>query len=212
MIQEWGLIKMGRFVLRKQAQSSAGAILSSACMDKGKTVWRGSTTNSWEYCYGDENLITLKVIKNDPMFDIEWVLSTDHVSTWNSQAFRLVARYGTNSNANDSSWKGPNIMDQCTTFLDGYSVCGRSSGIVHLWRPTGFNLVTGNYIKFAIQRWGDSSGTNHPYMNQSSENMSGTGDHGDDWQGGGFFLRVREIDPSFVTCRANQINTSTGNA
>ena len=203
---------MARFILNEPADAVGGAILSSASYDAGKGVWRSGTNGSWENCYGDENLITLKVIKNDPMFDIEWVLSTDHVSTWNSQAFRLVARYGTNSNANDSSWKGPNIMDQHGTWTESTSVCGRSSGIVHLWRPTGFNLVTGNYIKFAIQRWGDSSGTNHPYMNQSSENMSGTGDHGDDWQGGGFFLRVREIDPSFVTCRANQINTSTGNA
>ncbi len=202
---------MGRFVLRKQAEASGGAILSSACMDKGKDVWKGTTNNSWEWCYGDENLITLKIIKNNPLFDIEWVLGTDHVSTWNSQAFRLVARYGTNSNANDSSWKGPNIMDQHGTWTD-HNVCGRSSGIVHLWRPTGFNLVTGNYIKFAIQRWGDSSGTNHCYMNQSSENLDGQNDHGDEWQGGSFFLRVRELDPAFVTCRANQINTSTGNA
>ncbi len=202
---------MGRFVLRKVAESSSGAILSSACMDKGKDVWKGTTNNSWEWCYGDENLITLKIIKNNPLFDIEWVLGTDHVSTWNSQAFRLVARYGTNSNANDSSWKGPNIMDQHGTWTD-HNVCGRSSGIVHLWRPTGFNLVTGNYIKFAIQRWGDSGGTNHCYMNQSSENLDGQNDHGDEWQGGSFFLRVRELDPAFVTCRANQINTSTGNA
>ena len=103
---------MGRFVLRKPAASSDGAILSSACMDKGKSIWRGTTNNSWETCYGDENLITLKIIKDNPLFDIEWVLGTDHVTTWNSQAFRLIARYGTNSNANDSSWKGPNIMDQ----------------------------------------------------------------------------------------------------
>tara|TARA_B100000131_G_C18095487_1_gene603858 strand:- start:636 stop:1247 length:612 start_codon:yes stop_codon:yes gene_type:complete len=203
---------MGRFVLHKPAASASGAVLSSACMDKGKSVWKGTTTNSWQFCYGDENLITLKVIKDNPMFDIEWNLQTDHQDTWNSQAFRLVARYGTNSNANDSAWKGPNIMDQHSTYLPSYNVCGRSSGIVHIWRPTGFNLVTGNYIKFAIQRWGDSSGTNHPYMNQSSENMSGDADRGDDWQGGGFFMRVRELDPSFVTVRNGNINTSTGNA
>lgn len=204
---------MGRFVLRKPAASGgAGAILSSACMDKGKNIWKGTANNTWQTCYGDENLIKLQIIKDNPLFDIEWVLGTDHVTTWNSQAFRLIARYGTNSNADDSAWKGPNIMDQHGTWTDGTNVCGRSSGIVHLWRPTGFNLVTGNYIKFAIQRWGDSSGTNHPYMNQSTEYTDGTNDNGDEWQGGSFFLRVRELDPAFVTCRANQINTSTGNA
>ena len=203
---------MGRFVLRKPAASADGAILSSACMDKGKSIWKGTTNNSWETCYGDENLITLKVVKDNPMFDIEWNLQTDHQDTWNSQAFRLVARYGTNSNANDSAWKGPNIMDQHGTWTNNTNVCGRSSGIVHLWRPTGFNLVTGNYIKFAIQRWGNTSGSNNPYMNQSSENRDGTQDNGDEWQGGSFFLRVRELDPAFVTCRGNQINTSTGNA
>lgn len=203
---------MGRFVLHKPAASSAGAILSSACMDKGKAVWKGTTNGSWETCYGDENLITLKVVKDNPLFDIEWVLGTDHVNTWNSQAFRLIARYGSNSNADASNWKGPNIMDQHGTWTESTSVCGRSSGIVHLWRPTGFGLLAGNYIKFAIQRYGNTSGTNHPYMNQSSENRNGTSDQGDEWQGGSFFLRVRELDPSMVTCRGNQINTSTGNA
>ena len=35
---------MGRFVLRKRAASGgAGAILSSACMDKGKNIWKGTS-------------------------------------------------------------------------------------------------------------------------------------------------------------------------
>ena len=203
---------MGRFVLNKAPEAQGGAILSSACMDKGKTIWQGSGNGSWEYMYGDQNLINLKVIKANPMFDVEFNISVDHVTTWNSQAFRLVARYGTNSNADSSSWKGPNIMTQLGTWCDSHSVCGRATGVQCLWRPTGFNLVPGNYIKFAIQRWGNTSGSNAPYCNQSSENASGTGDHGDDWQGGGFFMRVRELDPAYVTVRANQINTSTGNA
>jgi len=203
---------MGRFVLHKPVSSGGAAVLSSACYDAGMDVWKGTTTGSWQYCFGSENLVKLKVVKSNPMFDIEFNIQTDHVGTWDSQAYRLVARYGGDSNANSSAWKGPNIMTQHGTWVDNANVCGRATGVQNLWRPTGFGLQPGNYIKFAIQRWGDPGGSNNCYLNQASENMNGTNDNGNDWQGGGFFIRVRELDPAYVTCRANQVNTSTGNA
>lgn len=202
---------MARFILNEPADAVGGAILSSASYDAGKGIWRSGSNGTWQTCFGDDNLVNLKVVRADPMFDIEYNISVDHVTTWNSQAFRLIARYGTNSNADSSSWKGPNIMTQIGTWCDSHSVCGRATGVQCLWRPSGFNLVAGNYIKFAIQRWGNTSGSNGPHLNQCTENANGTSDNGDDWQGGGFFIRVRELDPSYVTCRANQINTSTGN-
>ncbi len=199
---------MGRFVLNKPAETSGGAVLSSASYDAGKNIWRGTANGTWQTIMGDETLVRLKVVKANPMFDIEYNVSTDHVSTWDSHAFRVIARYGNDSNANDSAWKRPKIMTQIGTWCDSNAVCGRATGVQCLWRPTSFNLVPGNYIKFALQRWGDASGSNGTYINQCSENRNGTQDHGDDWQGGGLFIRVRELDPSFVTVRANQINTS----
>ena len=203
---------MGRFVLNKPPAASGGAILSSAVYDAGFSAWKGSTTGSWQFCFNTEELCKLKVVKANPLFDIEFNIQTDHVTTWDSQAYRLVARYGGDSNANSSAWKGPNIMTQHGTWTDNANVCGRSTGVQNLWRPTGYGLQPGNYIKFAIQRWGDPGGSNNCYLNQASENGNGTNDQGNDWQGGGFFIRVRELDPAFVTCRGNQINTSTGNA
>ena len=55
---------------------AGGIILSSAYKDWGTQAWKVSS--SWGNVMGTSRWVTLKVMKDDPYFDIDWNLSIDH--------------------------------------------------------------------------------------------------------------------------------------
>lgn len=192
---------MGRFVLNKAPDAAGGGIISSAIYDAKKTAANGSSANSWTYPLGD-NLCRIKVMRADPIFDIEYNVSSDHQGTWDSHAYRLNWWW---SNQGTASWNGPyetRIYTCSSCWNEWRSVMGKSHGTGGLWQPTarksGGNFQPGDYLRFAIQQHGDNTGTNANYVNQQSENLAGGSDRGDEWQGGGWFIRVRELDPNAI--------------
>ena len=70
---------MGR-TITGVAQHLQGIILSSAYKDWGTQAWKVSS--SWGNVMGTSRWVTLKVMKDDPYFDIDWNLSIDHNSTY----------------------------------------------------------------------------------------------------------------------------------
>lgn len=184
---------MARKLLNTVA-ASAGIVLSTAHRDYGRSSWKASQTGSWQDIHNNSRWVTLKVMKDNPYFDIDWNISQDHQETWNSETYRLTMQYSTN---NKSSWSSVRdtknyTVNQC--YVSGRHVCGFSGGNNVLYNPTSLNLVAGNYIAFGIQVHHDSS-SNRCYINQNSEHTDGTGLVSEvSYQGGGSFMRVREID------------------
>lgn len=195
---------MGRTITG--ADSGGGIILSTAHKDWGTSSWQFSA--SWNYVMNTSRWVTLKVMRDDPYFDIDWNLSIDHANTWNSEAMRLVFSYSTN---NKSSWSTVRDTKQYTInhcFVNNNNVCGQSKGATVLYHPSGLNLVAGNHVAFGIQGRMDTS-SNNCYANQTSQNSSGSSAQSG-WRGGGAFMRVREIDPTQITIWGSAA-TGTGN-
>ena len=191
---------MGRFVLNKPPESAGGGIISSAVYDAGKSTATGSSANNWTYPFG-ENHCRLKVMRDDPIFDIEYNISADHQMTWDSWCARLNWWWSTDN----SNWNGSyetRIYTQNSCWNEWNHIMGKSTGTGGLWQPTGRksggNFGPGDWLKFAIQIHGDNSGTNANKFNQQAQNLAGNSDHGDQWQGGGWMLRVRELDPTVI--------------
>ena len=184
---------MARKLLNGPA-ASTGIILSSAYRDYGRSRWKASQTGTWQDIHGNSRWVTLKVMKDNPYFDIDWNISHDHQDTWDSEAFRLTMQYSTNNKSSWSSVRDTKNYTQNHCFVSGRHTCGSSKGSNVLYNPTSLNLVAGNYIAFGIQVYHDGS-SNRCYINQNSEHTDGTGLVSDvSYQGGGSFLRVREID------------------
>ena len=174
--------------------ASAGIILSSAYRDYGRTRWKASGTGSWQDIHGNSRWVTLKVMKANPYFDIDWNISHDHQDTWNSEAYRLTMQTSTNNKSSWSSIRDTKNYTQNHCYISGRNTCGSSKGSNVLYNPTSLNLVPGDYIAFGIQVYHDG-GSNRCYINQNSENYDGTSLTNEaSYQGGGSFLRVREID------------------
>ena len=185
---------------------AGGIILSSAYKDWGTQAWKVSS--SWGNVMGTSRWVTLKVMRNDPYFDIDWSLSIDHATTWDSEAMRLVFSYSTN---NKSSWSSVrDTKNYCINhcYTNNTNVCGQSKGGVVLYHPSGLNLVAGNHVAFGLQAIHDDS-SNNPYFNQTSQNQGGNGSH-PSWRGGGASMRVREVDSSKITIWGSAA-TGTGN-
>jgi len=172
---------------------SSGLILSTAYKDWGKTTWRATNTLTWENVHGSNRWVTLKIMKDNPYFDIDWNLNIDHTSTWNSEAVRLVMSYSSN---NKSSWSTPKdtknyLVNQC--WNNSRNIPGNSRASNVLYNPGGLSLVAGNYIAFGIQLYADSS-SSRCRINQNSENLDGQNVQDVNYRGGGSFMRVREIN------------------
>lgn len=183
---------MSRKLFNLPVQSS-GLILSTAYKDWGKSTFRSTSANNWHNIHGTARWVTLKIMKDNPYFDIDWNLNIDHTSTWNSEACRVVMSYSTN---NKSSWSTPKdtknyLVNQCWNNTRNIPGNSRASNV--LYNPGGLNLVAGNYIAFGIQIHPDSS-SSLCRINQNSENQSGNSEHDVQWRGGGSFIRVREIN------------------
>lgn len=192
--------------------ASQGIVLSTAYRDYGISGWIASQNNTWQDIHNNSRWVTLKVMKNNPYFDIDWNIGLDHQQDWNSEAFRLTMQYSTN---NKSSWSSVRDTKNYTvnqTWNNTRHCPGASKGSNVLYNPSGLNLVAGNYIAFGIQINHDSS-SNRVFVNQNSENSSGASQTGTGaYKGGGSFLRVREIDfdNANVTLAGNVCNgTST---
>lgn len=186
---------MGRTITGAADSGGGGIILSSAYKDWGTSSWQFN--NTWNYVLGTSRWVTLKVMRDDPYFDIDWSLSIDHATTWDSEAMRLVFSYSTN---NKSSWSSVrDTKNYCINhcFTSNNNVCGQSKGATVLYNPSGLGIVAGNHVAFGIQGRMDTS-SNNCYVNQTSENRGGSGPQ-TSWRGGGAFMRVREINPSHIT-------------
>lgn len=191
---------MGRIL---QTTDNTGTILSSACYDAGTAGWISGSPQSWTLCYGLDNLVQLKVTNNNPYFDIEFNCSTDHGASWTSDIYRVVWWFSSDG----TSWstkRNTRIMFNNWCGPLNIPVCGQSSGTGGLFQPPG--ITAGMYVKFAIERISDTN-TGGRYLNQNSENLDGGSDQGTSWRGGGFFIRVRELNPSLVTLRGT-VNSS----
>ena len=184
---------MARKLLNGPA-ASTGIVLSSAYRDYGRTGYRGANQNQWYNIFDNSRWVTLKVMKDNPYFDIDWNIGLDHQSTWNSAVYRLTMQYSTNNKSSWSSIRDTKNYTQEQTWNNTRNVCGSSRGTNVLYNPTALNLVAGNYIAFGIQFRYDGS-SNRTYINQNAENHNGHNQSGaDSFKGGGAFLRVREID------------------
>tara|TARA_A100001201_G_scaffold2794_1_gene6950 strand:+ start:728 stop:1318 length:591 start_codon:yes stop_codon:yes gene_type:complete len=195
---------MGRSITG--TDSGGGIILSSAYKDWGTTGWKVNGT--WNYVMNSSRWVTLKVMKDDPYFDIDWNLNIDHADTWDSEAMRLVFSYSTNNKSSWSTVRDTKNYSITHCYTNGTNVCGQSKGGVVLYNPSGLNLVAGNYVAFGLQAIHDSS-SNNPYFNQTSENQNGNNAQ-NNWRGGGAFMRVREVDSSKITIWGSAA-TGTGN-
>ena len=187
---------------------AGGIILSSAYKDWGTTAWKVSS--SWGYVMGTSRWVTLKVMKDNPYFDIEWNLGIDHTSTWDSEVMRLVFSYSTNNKSSWSTVRDTKNYSITHCYTNNNNVCGQSKGGLVLYHPSGLNLVAGNHVAFGLQARHDDS-SNNPYFNQNSENSNGNDNQGTGWRGGGAFMRVREVDSSKITIWGSAA-TGTGNA
>lgn len=185
---------MGRTVTGA-TDSGGGIILSSAYKDWGTTGWKVSS--SWGYVMGTSRWVTLKVMKDNPYFDIDWNLGIDHQDTWDGEAMRLVFSYSTNNKSSWSTVRDTKNYSINHCYTNNYNVCGQSKGGVVLYHPSGLNLVAGNHVAFGLQAIHDES-SNSPYFNQNSQNAGGN-DAQTSWRGGGAFMRVREVDSSKIT-------------
>jgi|TARA_B100000085_G_scaffold58120_1_gene50963 hypothetical protein len=174
--------------------ASSGIVLSTAYKDWGNSTWRPASTGSFQDVHGSNRWVTLKIMKDNPYFDVDWNLGIDHASTWNSECYRLVMSYSTD---NKSSWSNVKNCANYTThqcWTQNANTVGNSRGANTLYNPTALNLTAGNYIAFGIQCYPDSS-SGRCYINQNSENHSGDNSSGTpEYKGGGSFLRVRELD------------------
>ena len=196
---------MGRTITG--AASAGGIILSSAYKDWGTATWKVSST--WNNVMGSSRWVTLKVMKDNPYFDIDWNLSIDHASTWDAEAMRLVFSYSTNNKSSWSTVRDTKNYSITHCYTNNNNVCGQSKGGVVLYNPSGLNLVAGNHVAFGLQAMHDNS-SNNPYFNQTSENSNGNDNQGTGWRGGGAFMRVREVDSSKITIWGSAA-TGTGN-
>ena len=197
---------MGRSVTGP-TDSGGGIILSSAYKDWGTTAWKVS--GSWGNVMDNSRWVTLKVMKDNPHFDIDWNLGIDHADTWDSEAIRLVFSYSTNNKASWSTVRDTKHYSITHCYTNSHNVCGQSKGGVVLYHPSGLNLVAGNHVAFGLQALSDTS-SNTPYFNQNSQNQNGNNAQ-TAWRGGGAFMRVREIDSSKITIWGSAA-TGTGNA
>ncbi len=186
---------------------AGGIILSSAYKDWGTQGWKVGST--WGNVMNTSRWVTLKVMKDDPYFDIDWNLSIDHHSTWDAEAMRLVFSYSTNDKSSWSTVRDTKNYSISHCYTNGTNVCGQSKGGVVLYHPSGLNLVAGNHVAFGLQALHDNS-SNNPYFNQTSENSNGIDNQGTGWRGGGAFMRVREVDSSKITIWGSAA-TGTGN-
>lgn len=196
---------MGRTVTGA-TDSGGGIILSSAHKDWGTTAWQVSST--WGYVMGTSRWVTLKVMKDNPYFDIDWNLGIDHADTWDSEAIRLVFSYSTNNKSSWSTVRDTKNYSINHCYTNGVHVCGQSKGGVVLYHPSGLNLVAGNYVAFGLQAIHDGS-SNNTFFNQNSQNVTGTSAQ-TSWRGGGAFMRVREVNSSKITIWGSAA-TGTGN-
>lgn len=189
-----------------------GIILSTAYRDYGNSGWVASQNNTWQDIHNNSRWVTLKVMKDNPYFDIDWNIGIDHQRDWNSEAYRLTMQYSTDNKASWSSVRDTKNYTVNQTFNNSRDCTGASKGSNVLYNPTGLNLVAGNYIAFGIQINHDDS-SNRTYINQNSENTNGASQTSTTaYKGGGSFLRVREInfDNANVTLSGNVCNgTST---
>ena len=198
---------MGRSITGADS-GGGGIILSSAYKDWGTQGWRVGST--WGNVMGTSRWVTLKVMKDNPYFDIDWNLSIDHAETWDSEAMRLVFSYSTNNKSSWSTVRDTKNYSITHCYTNNHSVCGQSKGGVVLYHPSGLNLVAGNHVAFGLQAIQDSS-SNSPYFNQNSQNQDGNNAQGAGWRGGGAFMRVREVDSSKITIWGSAA-TGTSNA
>ena len=197
---------MGR-TLTGTTDSSGGLILSQAYKDWGTTGWKVSST--WGNVMGTSRWVTLKVMKDNPYFDIDWNLSIDHNTTWDAEAMRLVFSYSTNNKSSWSTVRDTKNYSITHCYTNNNNVCGQSKGGVVLYNPSGLGIVAGHHVAFGLQAIHDSS-SNNPYFNQTSQNQGGNGAQ-NNWRGGGASMRVREVNSSKITIWGSAA-TGTGNA
>lgn len=196
---------MGRNILNAP-EVSTSFVLSTAYKDFGKTAWAPPNTANWYDYQSTARWVTLKVMRDDPWFDIDWNYSVDHVDTWNSTVCRLTFYYSTNNKSTWSSAISTQNMMSLHNYVGGRNTCGNAVGTSTLYRPVGLSLVKGNYVAFGIQAYYDTS-SNLTYMNQCSEDQSGGAQQDVAYRGGGAFMRVRELNPDLLDCWGN-VNTN----
>ena len=52
--------------------ASAGIVLSTAYRDYGNSGWKASQNDTWQDIHNNSRWVTLKVMKDNPYFDIDW--------------------------------------------------------------------------------------------------------------------------------------------
>jgi hypothetical protein len=180
-------------------EASSSVVLSSATRDWGLNNWKGGSGGAgWVDIFGTNQWVTLKVMRSNPSFDIEFNLGCDHQTNWNSQVYMVSWAHSTDNKLTWSADRNTKIYCSVHSFNNSNSDCGTSKGACGLFQPTGVNA--GTHVRFGIKiYWDDSSNVN--YINQNSENLNGTSSQSNEWRGMGAYLRVREINDTKITLR-----------